>query len=42
MLWLISYVGLFHVPLEVVSKCNVNVMVLGTVRRVTIIQKYSE
>ena len=25
--------GLFHVPLKVLTKCNVNVMVPGTVRR---------
>ena len=34
MLWLSSCVGLCHVPLKVLTKCNVIVMVPGTVRRV--------
>ena len=35
MLWLSSCVGLFHVPLKALTKCNVNVTVPGTVKRVT-------
>ena len=35
MLWISSCVGLFHVPLNALTQCNVNVMIPDTVKRVT-------